>query len=108
MGDALIKIYQGRTQKFEEGGGRNFERPIYRPKSGEDQKEVSTSFDVQFTARNQVKTKKKGLHAFRRPISQVKTTKKRFSRPQLIFQRWGGGDLSGSPHGYAPVYCSLN
>ena len=29
---------QGRAQKFEKEEGRNFRRPIYRPKSSEDQK----------------------------------------------------------------------
>ena len=83
--------HQGRAQKFEKGG-RNFRRsiyrpkfskdqknkgrhvfwcPIYRPKSSEDRKKIITPFDVRFTARNQVKTKKK-----------------RSARPQqLIFQR---------------------
>ena len=57
---------QGRVQKFEMGG--------------------TAIFDVQFTARNQVKTKKK------RP-----------SRPQLMFQRGGARSQRPSPPGYAPA-----
>ena len=67
---------QGHAQKFEKGG-RNFRRPIYRPKSTADQKNKK----VQFTARNQVKTKKKDQKVF-------------ISFDVLYFSRGGGCDPS--------------
>ena len=87
-------------------GGRNFLFPFPLKISVKTKKKVFTSFDVQFTPQNQVKTKK-GLHVFCRPIyppkssedqkkvftsfdvqftpqNVVRTKKKKASRPQMF------------------------
>ena len=53
-----VKKHQGRAQKFEKGGAQ-FPDSVSTEIIGEDQKNVFTSSDVQFSPQNQVKNKQK-------------------------------------------------
>ena len=52
-----VSVFTENIGEVQKKGLHVVRRPIYPPKSSEDQKKVSTSFVLQFSPQNQVKTK---------------------------------------------------
>ena len=102
-----IKRYCRGMPKNLKKGDRNFLFPFPMKISVKSKKKVDTTFDVQFTARNQVKTKKKEVFTTFHVRVETKKKEKKSSRPQLIFQR--GGSRPQRPPALSwirPWYCA--
>ena len=89
---------QGRSQEFERGGGGGvqFKAVSFPPKVKQRAKKVNTSADVQFSARSQVKSKKRSsrlqivLYSYISPLHDE-------SFEFCASSRRGGGGGGGAP-----------